>query len=268
MPPSLVCRPGTMPGPQPALIVSPHPDDAVLSCWALLAKPEPVEVLDVFAGSPDPPRQGAWDLRCGFRDSAESSLARREEELRALEGTPHRATFLELLNVDYVDGPPVANDRDVIVSAIRGWIERTGGGTVALPAGAGWTMSRLRRALGERVWWRFIGERAGPPVHPDHVFVRDAGLEAAASGGVEVLLYEEVPYLWGAPADRAVSELASARSSSSCRRSGREGAPNRRVRKPGGALSPPRGRLDDPDRVAGYRALLASRLATSPRRRR
>lgn len=207
MPPSLVCRPGTMPGPKPVLIVSPHPDDAVLSCWALLAKPEPVEVLDVFAGSPDPPRQGAWDLRCGFRDSAESSRARREEELRALEGTPHRATFLDLVNVDYVDGPRVPGDRDVIVSAIRGWIARTGGGTVALPAGAGWTMSRLRRALGERVWWRFIGERAGPPVHPDHVFVRDAGLEAAASGGVEVLLYEEVPYLWGAPADRAVSEL-------------------------------------------------------------
>lgn len=247
MPPSLVCRPGTMPDPKPSLIVSPHPDDAVLSCWALLAKPEPVEVLDVFAGSPDPPRQGAWDLRCGFRDSAESSRVRREEELRALEGTPHRATFLELVNVDYVDGRRSPGDRATIVAAIRGWVERTGGATVVLPAGAGWTMSRLRRVLGTRVWWRFIGERSGPPVHPDHVYARDAGLEAAASGMAEVLLYEEVPYLWGAPADRAVSDLDN--------RAELVELPVDRVEKARRIaayasqvehISPPRGRLDDP----------------------
>ncbi len=247
MPPSLVCRPGTMPEPKPLLIVSPHPDDAVLSCWALLAQPEPVEVLDIFAGSPDPPRQGAWDLRCGFRDSAESSRARREEELHALEGTAHRATFMELVNADYVDGPRPPGDREAIVAAIRGWIERNGVGTVVLPAGAGWSMSRFRRALGKRVWWRFIGERPGPPAHPDHLFARDAGLEAAASSGAEILLYEEVPYLWGAPADRAVSELDPTAELVELPVDRDEKA--RRIAAYASQvehISPPQGRLDDP----------------------
>jgi LmbE family N-acetylglucosaminyl deacetylase len=196
-----------MPGREPLLIVSPHPDDAVLSCWALLSRPEPVDVLDVFAGSPVPPRQGAWDRRCGFADSRESSRARREEELRALSGTAHRVTFMDLVNVDYIDGGRSQLDREAIVSSVRAWLDQAGSGTVALPAGAGWTMSSLRRTLGERVWWRFIGERRGPPQHPDHVFARDAGLEAVAGSGAEVLLYEELPYLWGAPADREATRL-------------------------------------------------------------
>jgi GlcNAc-PI de-N-acetylase len=236
-----------MPGQKPTLIVSPHPDDAVLSCWALLAGPEPVVVLDVFAGSPDPPVQGAWDLRCGFRDSAESSRARREEEARALAGTPHRAEFMELVNVDYVDGRRPREDRDAIVAAVRGRIEEAGGGTVALPAGAGWTMSRLRRTLGERVWWRLIGERPGPPQQPDHVFARDAGLEAVAGTAVDVLLYEEVPYLWGEPADRAVAGLRRDTELIELQVDREEKA--RRIAAYASQvehISPPQGRLDDP----------------------
>src|SRR5436305_1067911 len=58
---------------EPLLLVSPHPDDAALSCAALLARVEPIDVLTVFAGSPDPPSQGSWDRVTGFVDSTESS---------------------------------------------------------------------------------------------------------------------------------------------------------------------------------------------------
>lgn len=36
----------------PIVIVSPHPDDAVLSCWHLLDDPGQVSVINVFAGVP------------------------------------------------------------------------------------------------------------------------------------------------------------------------------------------------------------------------
>lgn len=236
-----------LPGPNPLLIVSPHPDDAVLSCWALLSRPEPVDVLDVFAGSPQPPRQGAWDRRCGFRDSAESSSARKDEELRALEGTPHRVRFLELVNVDYVDGRRDPGEARTIEDEVRRWLDENDAGTVALPAGAGWTMSSLRRRLGERVWWRFIGDRPGPPQHPDHVFARDAGLRALAGSGATAVLYEEAPYLWGASADRVVARLG--RAATLAELPVDRGEKAKRIAAHASQvahISPPQGRLDDP----------------------
>jgi hypothetical protein len=48
--------------------------------------------------------------------------------------------------------------------------------------------------------------------HPDHVFVRDAALDAVASGvGARALLYEELPYLWGEAADGQVRRVARSR---------------------------------------------------------
>lgn len=154
------------------LLVSPHCDDAALSCSALLERREPVDVLTVFGGSPEPPRRGYWDERCGFADSAEAVRVRREEELRALAG--HRVTFLELLEDQYLDGPRAPADASVIEQAVARWT-----GLVAAPAAAGRTgrLARLRRS------W--------VPQHPDHVFVRDAVLRAAHG---PVLLYEEFPY--------------------------------------------------------------------------
>ena len=159
------------------------------------------------------------------------------------------STFLELFSGDHVDGRRPDSERAAIAEAVRAWIERSGGGTVALPAGAGWTMSPLRRTLGERVWWRFIGDRAGPPQHPDHVYARDAALEAA--DGVEVLLYEELPYLWGAPADRAVATLGRRASPfelsvDRAEKAARVAAYASQVEH----ISPPQGRVDDPDGAA------------------
>ena len=42
------------------LILSPHLDDAALSCAALIERDRAADVLTVFDGEPDPPRAGAW----------------------------------------------------------------------------------------------------------------------------------------------------------------------------------------------------------------
>jgi LmbE family N-acetylglucosaminyl deacetylase len=181
------------------LLVSPHLDDAALSCAALLDRGEQVDVLTVFAGTPEPPQQGFWDARCGFASSAESIPARRLEEESALAG--HRLSYLELFEMQYLDGPRPQAEADALVAAVTDWLEAAETGTVALPAGAGWR-TRLPRRLVAR-----LAHRRGPPPHPDHVFVRDA-LLGRLPASAKILLYEELPYLWAGAADGSVQRVA------------------------------------------------------------
>ncbi len=219
--------------PGPVLLVSPHMDDAALSCEGLLGRSEPLDVLTVFAGEPAPPRQGDWDALCGFPDSSASTAARRAEEREALAGTPHRLHLLPLLESQHLDGPRPSSDAAPIRAAVLEWHERHGPGSIVVPACAGRSHALLEGALGrptsahrDRIK-RSVGPlgrrilarlhrsmvvRDVPIVHGDHRFVRDAVLEAL--DGVEPVtraLYEEVPYLWGAAADREVARVAAGR---------------------------------------------------------
>src|SRR5437879_5957076 len=87
---------------RPLLLLSPHFDDAVLSCAALLARERPLDVLTIFTGVPNPPRQSAWDRTTGFADSTQSVAARRAEEQAAFSGGRHGLAFLDLLETEYV----------------------------------------------------------------------------------------------------------------------------------------------------------------------
>jgi LmbE family N-acetylglucosaminyl deacetylase len=189
----------------PMLVLSPHFDDAALSCAALIAREKPVDVLTVFAGEPDPPRQGEWDRLTGFSDSTESNRARRAEENAAFAGSPHRLAFLDLVELDYLAGPRVPDDAKTIATAASRWLEEYADGVVAVPAGAGQIagpITRLRRRLGVQI----------PLRHLDHIFVRDAALDAVPfHSGAEAVLYEEFPYLWGRPADAEVRLVARTR---------------------------------------------------------
>jgi LmbE family N-acetylglucosaminyl deacetylase len=164
------------------LIVSPHLDDAALSCAALLDRPERSDVLTVFAGSPDPPCQGHWDEITGFANSKEALATRLEEEQAALASSVRELRWLELLDAQYLDGERDPADAAAITAAVENWLGGGGEECVALPAGAG----RSRKV------------RRPPRRHPDHVFVRDVLLpELVGRSGTEVLLYEELPYRWG-----------------------------------------------------------------------
>jgi hypothetical protein len=227
------------------LVVSPHFDDAALSCAVLLDRGEPVDVLTVFAGAPEPPQRGWWDERCGFASSAESVPARRREDEKALAPGGHRIRVLDLLELQHFDGPRPAADADRIAEAVRGWLAEMDGGTVALPAGAGWAPRWLPPRLAKK-----LREPRGPEPHQDHVFIREALLPAKLEGA-SLVLYEELPYLWGGSAARAARRAASAHGY----RAQLEIVPVDRERKAKRLaaytsqiphISPPEGRLDSP----------------------
>jgi GlcNAc-PI de-N-acetylase len=188
----------------PLLLVSPHFDDAALSCAALVGRQQPVDVLTVFAGEPNPPRQGGWDRATGFADSAVSMPTRREEERAAFAATPHRLHLLDLLEGQHLAGRRPAADGDSIVEAVMRWNGHTRGGVVALPAGAGLTPGRVRGRMR-----RIAGATLRPTQHPDHLFTRDAVLGVLAPlADVQIALYEEHPYSWVKGADDVVGRLA------------------------------------------------------------
>jgi LmbE family N-acetylglucosaminyl deacetylase len=188
----------------PLLLLSAHFDDAALSCAALIAREEPIDLLTVFAGNPTPPRQGKWDRVTGFADSGESRSVRRAEEHSAFADTPHRLAFLDLVEAEYLSGTRAQDDAKPIAAATSRWVEQNHGGVVAVPAGAGRDRGLITTVL------RRMGIRA-PLRHPDHLFVRDTALDAVAAANAQAVLYEEFPYLWGEAAEAEVRRITRSR---------------------------------------------------------
>ena len=197
--------------PGPLLIVSPHFDDAALSCAGLLERTEPVDVMTVFAGRPQPPTLGTWDAACGFADSDEAYTTREAEEREAFAGSPHRLATLALLEAQYAESRNAA-DTAPFVEAVRDWLAAARRGTIAVPAGAGAPWGR--RGFYARVRRRLPPRSSGLPPHPDHLLLRDTivPLLRGADNAV-TLLYEEIPYCFGAAADGAARRTGDANAS-------------------------------------------------------
>ncbi len=67
------------------LVISPHLDDAVFSCEALLRFARDVQVLTIFGGdAPSGAPITDWDLQCGFGAGINVMAARRIEDAQAL----------------------------------------------------------------------------------------------------------------------------------------------------------------------------------------
>lgn len=148
---------------RPAVILSPHLDDAVLSCWHLLSGPGEVEVINVFAGSPPPGTKASWwDRITGSTDSVARMQERRNEDDAAFAVAGRSATHLDFLDHQY---DPVDQPVGAIVAKLRELIDVEA--VVYAPA-----------ALGE---------------HADHEQVRSAAIELAASGQT-VRLYADHPH--------------------------------------------------------------------------
>jgi hypothetical protein len=148
----------------PALLLSPHWDDAVLDCWGLLASARELNVLNVFAGVPPPGRRTRWEAIIGARDSAERALRRIAEDALALERAGRRAHNLSLLEVKH------------------------------RPARAAIGLEELDRAVaGEVQSASRVYVPAGIGGHVDHLLIRRYG-RALLRGGMPVTLYAELPY--------------------------------------------------------------------------
>jgi LmbE family N-acetylglucosaminyl deacetylase len=193
----------------PLLVLSPHRDDAVLSCAALLDRDEAADVVTIFTGRPRPPRRTDWDARCGFVDSDEAIAVRADEDRAAFAGTAHRVDSLDLVEHQYLDGPRPTADAPVLAESIRSWAARVESGTVAVPAGAGAPWGG--RSVYGRIRRRLSPGSTGLPPHPDHVYVRGVALRVLDGlPRLTPLLYEELPYCFGRPGDGAAASAARA----------------------------------------------------------
>jgi|SRR5579884_490474 len=145
------------------VILSPHLDDSVLSCWHLLTQPGEVEVINVFAGVPtglDGPAW--WDEYSGATDSAARMRERLQEDRRALEVAGRSAVNLGFLDEQY-------RSEEQPLTPITGQIERL------LEPGA-----------------RIFAPAAFAD-HADHALVRSAALQLRTAG-FEVSLYADLPH--------------------------------------------------------------------------
>ncbi|MFN2556534.1 MAG: SAM-dependent methyltransferase [Nitriliruptorales bacterium] len=167
----LLCPKGCPSEPEEAvvrrLVISPHLDDAVLSCWAALSSGDTlaVTVATVFAGVPsaDTPASD-WDRAGGFADAAAAVTARLAEDEAALALAAAQFVHLDFLGEAYGSGPETRREIiDQLATLAQGFDE------VWLPA-----------ALGG---------------HGDHVLARDLAL--AATAGLRRTLYADLPYALG-----------------------------------------------------------------------
>jgi hypothetical protein len=191
----------------PVLVISPELGDAALSCAALLARVDPVTVLDVFTLEPEPDRPSEWDRACGFGSAKEAIAAREQEEANAFSDSYHEVLAVDLLANRYRDELRSDRDERRLRNAINGWVTRSGACTVVLPAGAGLVPGAV-----PGVWAKvrsLFGGRRPLVADPDHLWVRDtAATILRAHPSVTVWLYEELPHLQSRRADGAVELFA------------------------------------------------------------
>jgi hypothetical protein len=192
----------------PLLLISPHLDDAALSCGALLERAEPLTVLDVFTQRPEPEQRTRWDAECGFAGSHAAMAARWAEEKAAFAGTPHRVEGADLLDGQYLSGLRDDTDRGRLAALVDAWLasDRNARGTVVAPIGAG-TPSGVRPPVRARLRARRAGTYAFDN-SPDHLFTRDVVLEQLRRRPeVALWCYEELPYHYSMDGSRLVRTL-------------------------------------------------------------
>jgi hypothetical protein len=149
----------------PAVVLSPHLDDAVVDCWAVLTGDGPVTVVNVFTGEPPAGEVSRWDRLCRASDSAQLMRERVAEDREALARAGRVPVNLGFLAEPYRrprQAPGVAELDAALVAAVPA------ASAVLAPAAVG-------------------------TVHPDHLLVRDHALTLAAAG-IPVELYADQPY--------------------------------------------------------------------------
>lgn len=140
------------------LVLSPHPDDAVFSCWHVLASREDVVVVNVFTGLPPAGTLlTRWDRITGATDSRARVEERLREDREALALAGRAAVGLEFVEGQY--GAPRPAPQEIAAA-----LERLDGERVIAPAGIGG--------------------------HSEHELVR----EAAQHLGRRTSFYAELPY--------------------------------------------------------------------------
>jgi LmbE family N-acetylglucosaminyl deacetylase len=153
------------------VVVSAHLDDAVFSCWSVIAGSDDVRVVTVFTAVPPPGKLFKWDRDTDAPDSATRMRERLDEDRAALAVAGRTPVHLGLLEPYYGGGRVWPDD-------LRPQLEQAA--LVYAPAAVG-----LKR------------------IHPDHGDVRDAVLAVRP----DAVLYADQPYCGFRPDIRPPAEL-------------------------------------------------------------
>ncbi|WP_025599979.1 PIG-L deacetylase family protein [Burkholderia sp. WSM2230] len=87
------------------LVVSPHLDDAVLSCGLLLIASPSAIVCTVFTAPPRENMSTDWDRQSGFKDAFEAMQARKREDALALQMLGAQPVHLPFCDAQYRQTP-------------------------------------------------------------------------------------------------------------------------------------------------------------------
>ena len=152
----------------PALVVSTHLDDAVLSCGHFLSFHPDAVVLTVLAGAPEKLREGYNANTTGELYAPDAVQKRREEDAAAMEYLSVRSPiWLGLYDNDFVHRFRRRRDHSEIMRQVRGAIQDSEATSVVTPLGL---------------------------VHSDHIAVADVCNSLAADSELEWFIYMDMPY--------------------------------------------------------------------------
>lgn len=153
----------------PLYIISPHLDDAILSCGALLSQCPGSTIVTMLAG--DAPESGvrtAWDAAAGFVDAAEAMSTRRAEDRAAAAWLSADTKHLDFPDGQYDPHVPIASLAAGLTRALNAEEALPAPGTILLPMGL---------------------------FHADHIRVAQAWQHAAVHWPSQrMLVYEDQPY--------------------------------------------------------------------------
>lgn len=147
------------------LVISPHLDDAALSCAWLLQHHPWSRVVSVFAGMPPNALTVStdWDRNCGFASAGAAIEARRYEDECACQKLDADPIWLDFADGQYGRQPRQA----ALEEQFESILEKADGAVVVIPLGLH---------------------------HPDHIAVSDAALVALQRQQRTCIAYHETPY--------------------------------------------------------------------------
>jgi hypothetical protein len=154
---------------RPAVILSPHLDDAAFACFFLLRG---AVVVNVFNGVPAPGTLSWWDERCGATDSADRAQRRIREDAAALAPYVSEVRGLGILESAYRPrgGADAEEVRPLVEERLREHAELLAGSVVYAPLAG------------------------GAPQHSDHLDLREAVRAVREELGFDLTIYADDGY--------------------------------------------------------------------------
>ncbi len=147
----------------PVTVISPHLDDAVLSCSQLLSAHPGSTVITVFAGRPPDGRRSWWDKKC-FSPGQDPMTIRQQEDLEALKALAASPIQLPFCNAAYGTSYSI----EEIAAVLAQYLDALNPESVLFPLGI---------------------------FHPDHIATHKVAVRLIADRPhIRWIIYEELPY--------------------------------------------------------------------------